>query len=56
MHEKPDYERLYFELAAKVADALELMHAILLQGEQAHLNQADQAAIVQFPLIPRAEE
>lgn len=35
----PDYKRMYFELAAKVADAVELLTAAQLAGEQAYAEQ-----------------
>ena len=40
-----DYKSMYFQLAAKVADAVELLTAAQLQGEDAYIEGADATII-----------
>ena len=37
----PDYEAMYFELAAKVADAIELLTKAQQEGEEAYIRAVD---------------
>ena len=37
----PDYKKMYFSLAAKVADAIELLTAAQLEGEDAYIESPD---------------
>ena len=37
----PDYEKMYFQLAASVADAVEILVKALRQGEEAYIAAGD---------------
>lgn len=37
----PDFEEMYFNLAAKVADAIELLTKAQQKGEESYINDSD---------------
>lgn len=44
----PDYKKMYFQLAAKVADAIELLIAAQKQGEESYILD-DNAPVIPIP-------
>ncbi|MDR0906052.1 MAG: hypothetical protein LBN00_07750 [Oscillospiraceae bacterium] len=49
----PDYEKMYFELAAKVADVVDMLIAAQQRGEDAYI-ESDEDNTIQ--LVPSAGE
>ncbi len=53
--ELPDYKIMYYELAAKVADAVELLVSAQQQVERQFIENADQDALVLLSKVEKEE-
>ena len=44
----PDYKDMYFQLAASVADAVDILVKALQQGEEAYIAEGDESPIIKL--------
>jgi hypothetical protein len=52
----PNYKSMYFQLAARVADAVELLTLAQHKGEDAYIESNDEPVLTLFPNVQKEKE